>query len=327
MTDPTTPNVGLIVPLTGAQVGAWGTAVINANMSALDGYAGGVLNLSLGAATTITLTTATATLTPSAGPYQSANSLIAFSGTLTGNQRIQVAQPGIYRFKNSCTAGTFYIQIAPSTGTGLIVGLPDGETWQVHFDGTNVQLLGLPHVATVLDFCVATTPAWMNAFTQACYLFCNGAVYSTSLFPTLAARLGSTFGGNGVTTFAVPDFQNRNFIPIDFGGNNRITVAGSGIDGTTFGAAGGSQTLQSHNHTSPVVTDPGHTHGLTNSTNVWHNFAGGSLGNAGNSGPQDMAVQSATTGITLAANVGTTGAGSSGNIPPGIVGGMRFIKT
>jgi hypothetical protein len=35
----------------------------------------------------------------------------------------------------------------------------------------------------------------------------------------------------------------------------------------------------------------------------------------------------ASTGISVTTNVATTGSGSSDNIPPGIVGGMRFIKT
>lgn len=332
MADPTTANIGLAVPTRGSDVGTWDVP-LNNDMTALDGYQGGVLNLSLAAATTITLTIATgAVLTPGSGPFQSANSLFILSGTLTGNQVIQVQQPGTYRFRNNCTVGTSYVQIKPSTGTGLAVGIPDGEQWHVHFDGINCSLLGLPHVAALIDLCVSTTPAWMNAFTIAPYLLTNGAIYSVATFPVLGGRLGSTFGGNGVTTFGVPDYQNRNFIPMDFGSNNRITVAGAGIDGTTFGATGGSQALQSHNHASPAVIDPGHVHVPTNADRfVVQNSTAAFSGTPSGSGGVDDAflgqVATAVTGITLAANVGTTGSGSSGNIPPGIVGGMRFIKT
>lgn len=323
MTEPTTVNIGLIVPNTGDLVGAWGTAALNVNLSALDGYVGGVLSLSLGAATTITLTTASATLTPGAGPYQSANSIIELSGTLSGNAVFAITQPGVYRFYNGCTVGTNYVQIKPVSGTGLAVGIPDGELWHVHFDGTNCRLIGLPHVGQLIDLCVATTPAWMNAFSVAPYLLCNGGIYSVAPYPTLATRLGSTFGGNGITTFGVPDYQNRYFIPIDFGGNLRITVASSGIDGTAFGATGGSQNLQSHSHASPAVTDPGHQHGYSQGLGN-----AGSPGGGGNAGSLVNGTTTvATTGITLAANVGTTGGGSSGNIPPAIVGGLRMIKT
>lgn len=37
------------------------------------------------------------------------------------------------------------------------------------------------------------------------WLICDGTVYSISDYPELAARLGNTYGGDGVTTFAVPD--------------------------------------------------------------------------------------------------------------------------
>jgi microcystin-dependent protein len=340
MSEPTTANIGLIVPNTGDLVGAWGTAAINVNWQAVDGYIGGVLTLSLSVATTITLTTASASLTPGAGPYQSANSIVELSGTLTGNQILQIAQPGIYRVLNGCTVGTSYVQVKPSVGTGLAVGIPDGELWHVHFDGTNCRLLGLPHVGAFLDLCAATSPAWLNAFSVAPYLLCNGATYSTATFPALSARLGSTFGGNGVTTFGVPDFQNRYFIPMDFGGNNRLTNAGSGIDGAVFGAAGGSQALQQHNHTATSsVTDPGHQHipfnsdangpalgagqyvnWLRNGTNDYELGGSNTLPTLGLSG-------STTSGISVSTQNATAGSGSSGNIPPGLVGGLRFLKT
>lgn len=343
MTEPTTTNIGLIVPNTGDLPGAWGTAALNPNFNVIDGVVGGVLSLSLSAATTITLTTASATLTPGAGPYQSANFQIVLSGTLSGNQLIQLPQTGRYMFVNNCVTGTSVIQIAPATGTGTVVALPPGEQWQVSYDGTNVRLYGLPHVGTLHDFCMATTPAWMNAFSVPPYLLCNGAIFTASIFPALAAYLGSTFGGNGITTFGVPDAQNRVNIPLDFGGNNRITPAVAGIDGTLFGAAGGDQNPQAHTHAATsTVTDPGHTHQLLGSNLSPNNAAGiannslGALGLAGlssvsgyvlsNTSSQQF-VQNSTTSVTVATQNATTFPGASGNVQPAIVGGIRVIKT
>lgn len=39
------------------------------------------------------------------------------------------------------------------------------------------------------------------------YLFCDGTVYAKSQYPDLFNLLGSTYGGDGVSTFAVPNFN------------------------------------------------------------------------------------------------------------------------
>ena len=39
------------------------------------------------------------------------------------------------------------------------------------------------------------------------YLFCDGAVYANGLYPALAALLGTTYGGDGVNNFGVPDMR------------------------------------------------------------------------------------------------------------------------
>jgi microcystin-dependent protein len=322
MTEPTTPNIGLTVPNTGDLSGSWATAALNPNFSQLDGMLGGVANISLSSATTITLTTpvSTTSFSPSAGPNQSSNAMIALSGTLSGNAVFKVTVPGVYRFFNNCATGSNFVQITPNVGTGRAVGIPDGELWHVFFDGTNCSLIGLPHVGTLHDFCTATTPAWMNAFTIAPYLLCNGATYSTTNFSALFAKLGSTFGGNGVNTFGVPDFQARTMIPLDLASTGRITPAGSGVDATVWGSAGGSQLLQQHTHT---TNESPHVHGT--------NLARTNLLQTAGGGPQTNVPVGASLGSTDGATTGLTvnnaGTGTSGNIPPGLVGGLRFIKT
>ena len=48
-------------------------------------------------------------------------------------------------------------------------------------------------------------------------LWCDGTVYNIDDYPELAAILGNTWGGDGVTTFAVPSMRNR--LPVGVGNN------------------------------------------------------------------------------------------------------------
>ena len=319
MPEPTTPNTGFIVPLTGDLVGAWATAALNPNFLAIDGMLCGVQTLAFSSATTIALTTATGSITPSAGPFQSQNALLKLSGTLTGNVIIQFTQPGPYIIHNQCIVGNFYVQLAPSSGTGNAIGAPPGEKCTVFYDGTSMDYVDLGRVGSGLELRGATAvPAWIaSACTVPPYVLLDGSIYSTSLYPALAQQFGSTFGGNGITTFGVPDELNRVPVGIDTGTNggvrNRLTAAISGVNGTTMGAAGGNQAMQSHNH---GVTDPGHTHSQ-NANFVGSNAATITFG--GGSGPitvpspaAGQVINPSQTGISI----NNSGSGASQNVQP-----------
>jgi microcystin-dependent protein len=325
MTEPTTSNIGLIVPNTGDLSGAWGTAALNPNFSAIDGYIGGQLTLSVSGATTITLTTASAALTPSTGPYQSANSIITITGSPTGTSFIGLTQPGVYRFLNQAISSTFPVVVSPSGG-GAQVALPPGEFWHIGFNGSSCFYIGMPHTGAYMDLAVATTPAWMNACSAPPWLPCLGAVFNATTSPALLSYLGSTFGGNGITTFAVPDFQSRMNLPIDFSNTGRVTLVGSSINGAGFGSSGGNQFLQSHAHGNSL-NDPGHAHPLNNAFGLIDNSGPALVGAAGENGLVNdvLSVAAATTNVTI--NNAAAGAGGSQNMPPAIVGGIRFIKT
>lgn len=284
---------------------------------------GGAVSIALAAATTLLLTVpATGSVSASAGPNQSQNAIVKFSGTLTGNAVVQVTLPRIYTFDTTgLTVATSYVQIAPASGTGTKVGLPPGEFTRVAFDGTNVSLVGMGRVGSMLDVCgISTTPAWMTACSTLPYLPRDGAIYTSSLYPVLGAQLGSTFGGNGITTFGVPDTRNRFALPVDVSGQGRVTNAASGVDGTALGANGGSQYLQTHAH---GITEPnsgqGHQHVIGGVTGFLNPQGGGVSATAGSNNNSNLA----TTGITI----NNIGSGSSQNMPPVIVFGCGFIKT
>lgn len=103
------------------------------------------------------------------------------------------------------------------------------------------------------------------------FLMCDGSAVSRAVYAALFAVIGTAFGpGDGSTTFNVPDMRGRVAAGVDnMGGSaaGRLTSGGSGITGTTLGAAGGAEAVEIsvaqmpyHGHN---VTDPGHSHAFT----------------------------------------------------------------
>src|SRR5215470_4540386 len=107
---PNEPLKGLNTPNTGDLVGAWGTTAVNANMQAIGGLLGGVLSISLPAATSVVLTGPSG-ISPGAGPNQQSNFVLNFSGAQTGNAVFFFNVPGSYLINNRCTGSTAYLQL------------------------------------------------------------------------------------------------------------------------------------------------------------------------------------------------------------------------
>jgi len=81
------------------------------------------------------------------------------------------------------------------------------------------------------------------------WAFCNGQLMAINQNQALFALLGTTYGGNGQTTFALPNLQGG--IPIHFGGSYQI------------GDVGGEAT-----HTLISSEMPMHSHVATASSNA-----------------------------------------------------------
>ena len=79
------------------------------------------------------------------------------------------------------------------------------------------------------------------------WAFCNGQILAISQNQALFSLLGTTYGGNGQTTFALPDLRGR--VPIHVG------------DGHVLGERAGEQA-----HTLTIGELPSHTHGVLAST-------------------------------------------------------------
>ncbi len=83
------------------------------------------------------------------------------------------------------------------------------------------------------------------------YAFCDGQLMAIAENDALFALIGTTYGGDGVTTFGLPDLQGR--LPVHQG-------SGAGLTTRTIGEKSGTENvtltanhLQAHNHT--VVAD------------------------------------------------------------------------
>lgn len=317
MVEPNTVNRGLIVPNTGDLVGAWGTAALNPDFVAIDGCFGGVVTVSL-TNTNVSLSVATGSITPSAGPTQSDNAVIKFTGTLTGNCVITFPCPGFYIVENNCTLGAFNVQVR-AAGTGSVLGLPPGEPCHIYNDGTDFKFVNMGRVGSYIKMGVSTTPAWMSACTVLPYLICVGATHTIATFPALFAVIGTAFGGNGINTFAVPDLGGRVDAMRDFLGT-RLTSGVSGVDGSTVGAVGGTQLAQTHSH---GVTDPGHNHVISPVSPGVLGPGSGQAFTSGGAAQATFTIAAATTNISLQAAL----SGNSQNVQPTIISGVTFIKT
>lgn len=78
---------------------------------------------------------------------------------------------------------------------------------------------------------------------------CDGQLLLIATNMALFSLLGTFYGGNGVTTFALPDFRGR--VPIHMGTGTGLTPRAIGSKGGTETETQTISTLVSHNHTIP----------------------------------------------------------------------------
>jgi microcystin-dependent protein len=239
--NPVTVNLGIIVPLTGADVDTWGAVDVNPNMVAIDGLIGGVQTIGV-TNVPITLTAPVGFVaTPSPGPTQSQNRVLRFTGVMSADVRVTLPLPGVYVIDNRCTGINFALTLQGATPTEVL-GIPQGSCSEVYNDGANVRPVNWGRSGK-MEFWGAITamPSWVTQSTVKPYLWCDGTIYNAVDFPGLFNQYGGNFGGNGITTFGVQDLSGRVPLAYDKTGA-RITVAGCGINGQTMGAAQDKQT-------------------------------------------------------------------------------------
>jgi microcystin-dependent protein len=102
------------------------------------------------------------------------------------------------------------------------------------------------------------------------WAFCNGQIMSIAQNTALFSLLGTTYGGNGQTTFALPDLRGR--ASMHYG-------QGPGLSNYTIGEQAGSETV-----TLLITEMPGHNHTLSaasggklNNVPAANNFGGANI--------------------------------------------------
>lgn len=83
-------------------------------------------------------------------------------------------------------------------------------------------------------------------FAPAGWAFCDGQLLPIAEYDALFTLIGTTYGGDGHTTFALPDLRGR--LPVDAG-------QGPTLSARTVGESGGAETV-----TLTAPTTPQHTH-------------------------------------------------------------------
>ena len=109
-----------------------------------------------------------------------------------------------YADNSSSVAAAALVDSAPSTLNTLnelAAALGDDPNFATTI--TNA----LSPIGSVTAYALPTPPAG--------WLLCDGSIYSASAYPTLSVGLGSTYGGNGTTTFAVPNLKGRMPVGLD----------------------------------------------------------------------------------------------------------------
>jgi microcystin-dependent protein len=118
------------------------------------------------------------------------------------------------------------------------------------------------------------------------WAWCDGQLLPISQNTALFSLLGTTYGGNGKSNFALPDLQGR--APMNPG-------QGPGLSLHDLGETGGSETvtlleseIPSHNHTMMAGSDPANAQ-IPGPTLILSRSAGGNAYSVTTSGLQSMA--------------------------------------
>lgn len=112
---------------------------------------------------------------------------------------------------------------------------------------------------------IGTVMMWMTSTAPNDWLFADdGATYNIEDYPELAALWGTSFGGNGTTTFGVPNMKGRSPIALD--PNNSV------LD--TIGKTAGNLTC-----TIQTANLPSHSHSMAHSHAIDHDHASTTSGN------------------------------------------------
>jgi microcystin-dependent protein len=156
------------------------------------------------------------------------------------------------------------------------------------------------------------------SFAPVGWAFCNGQLLSISQYQALFALIGTTYGGDGVSTFGLPNLQSR--VPIHQGTGAGLSTYLIGQTGGSEGVTLNTQQMAQHNHLANVSTAFGTTGSPANGILGTTNSGSAPSPTAGN-----LDFISSASNATLANNALGPAGGSQAhtNIQPGLV--VNFV--
>lgn len=153
-----------------------------------------------------------------------------------------------------------------------------------------------------------------GTFAPSGWMFCQGQLLAISQYDAMFALIGTTYGGDGQTTFALPDLRSR--VPVGTG-------QGPGLQGYTLGQEGGVESVTLTNASMPV-----HNHASTSNITATFNPKANSTATGNVSTPESnyLSVAAANMYGTLPDESMATAAASAtvgGSIGLGVSGGSQ----
>jgi microcystin-dependent protein len=124
------------------------------------------------------------------------------------------------------------------------------------------------------DAFLAEIRIFAGNFAPSGWALCNGQLLPISQNTALFALLGTTYGGDGRVTFALPDLQQR--VPMQQGQGPDLTLRELGETGGSPTVTLGSGEMPTHSHTAQVGSTPGNSTSPTGA--VWAQAAYGRQG-------------------------------------------------
>jgi len=125
------------------------------------------------------------------------------------------------------------------------------------------------------------------------WMFCEGQLLSIAQYTVLFQLIGTYYGGDGVSTFALPDLRGR--IPVHADAGAYVVGQAGGVEAVALDV----NTMPAHSHPFTTTTGPGRD---TPAGNVLASPANGTLlfdaGNGTDNVIPDVTLDSAANGIT-----------------------------
>jgi len=219
--------------------------------------------------------------------------------------------------------GRFAVNLGSVTPIPATVLTRDSVYLAIKVDGNEMSgrkvLVPVPYAAESLSTPPGTIVAFAGSVAPDGWLLCDEKLHDVAVYPQLAAVLADTYGGDGLTTFGVPDLRGRMPLGMDNMGGNPANNVESGAADMLNGSGGEDVN----------TTVPQHRHGISDSGNHQHNLKttcnGGGCNDGNDSIPRsalgsiDTATFKTLTGGNHNHGGNTHNAGAAGgvtNMPP-----------